>query len=1393
MKDPTAKPLPAPAGHDDEGLLAQDGLQVPWFDNTQQPADVVYIADGRTVALARAPGGYPRPSVYGTSEQGLTVRKVGPDRAAFVSGHWLTPTGSPEGTLLAQALASHLPRVPPTQLRIDDRPLLGAGEADDVAGPDHWSVAILGELNVPGMAEALPLRPTRAAWQDGILRLSEPGAPGAISGAGTLTLVLQLASAEAFAAPATIDVQMPVALLLDERSDGAWECPSPLWLPTTTGLLRVEQGGARTVPYLLANESRSVDLHGQLPAAGAGARVRLLLDQSGPKSLAIERLGSAFTLTLEVAAPALVFVLPGLAVDGAALPAPGLPPGTEALARAAALQLVPLHLCGLASSPWSLAAGKALQLSWQAGQPAATVRHFTAHGNWVLPPEAAANDAAGVSMLRALVPLQPRGDTQRFLMRREANAGRSGATLVLEPLDPFGLQDPAEALRWGPLATFGAVPGQEWWPGGQPGPAPEPAALRALYRLLPAALAQDGAAAGFAATRVRAGRPVPFEDGQAIPTTDLAVGETWAYRHDKADPWRRTDDVFEWPGKHFGWTPGSHFMAPAAFSATPQALHPALAWGEVRRENDAYLPQRWMRLSDGALLPVPAGAGVPLASWLEAVAALAVPVDADLVNATLEEEPGHGDWGLAKLTLVERLVGNERTLALHVGTTVLPIGPLAGKFQGVNRFVFAHAGRIGVDAILANGIRVATLDRVYLELERRGERFVVATGMLGWGAAGAFGWERRAESELHVTERFERTDGRLVRSVELNGILSHVLHGGSSRLDVYFWDTLLRQDADSIRVICDYRLDTPQGKVSICALQDALVDGARLDLSADIAILGTADAARSALLASPWQPQRRNLYSLLFDTTPDSFDYAGYLRIRASDAPALATPPTGDEIQPRIVPAWYLCDRDLVPWFDDSVHGKRDRAQWTVNGPLRSGAAARPGAQLDVTLYAVAGLQGGQCYACTLIGVGGKDAGLPQWVPAPVRVPPPGGVAGDGVVAPPMFRLWLFNPGSRMVAEWPAPAPADVAAAMPQALQDAGDRLWRMGWTREAVLESPADGNEVTWQVIDSLLLNRGASLAWFGWPLSPGALYPDDPLPSSTQVPQTSCPLQSSFALQVEFEDDRPGQRRATLMHDSGHLFGWPEEAATPFRPLDGVAFRSAGLRVGVHHKLVCYGPATADVEVSTTPLDLAAPVTGQPLSVHGEWLVWRQDGVEFADDGPRAMPGNVLQYAWTPRCDTLRVSGAPSGTEWLSPSGWAPLPDNVALQVATQDRVSLRLPEGAAWGTLSLALVTVHEGVSPPSSTAHKTLFPPSGTRVAGVFDSQGILLAFGEERASYRPPAEVPEEGTMAWNRALGAVLPARLAARVERVLTVDVNGRVVESALVPAPVAGLPPGP
>lgn len=1382
MTDKSAKPLSAPAGIKDG--LTRVKTSIDWFKG-QRKVDVFYVVNGRIVALSRLEADeIGVPTVYGDWKDGFVTRTSPENPVSFVAGHWLSSKPMVNETLLSLAMTRFLPALDEKahSLRIDDGAVLGLSDAteDTTNEAENWSVSISGELTVPGLPEQILLRPTVVRLKDGTLEFEEPGA----TADNELTLEFELNNSPVKMSTPKVSLDYAISMLLDEKIDGAWERPSPLWLPTTTGMLRIGQGQQKRSPYRFFSESRNLEVRRWFPALGAGASARLMLDQSGRKSLTVRENadGHGVTLTLSVQKPALVFVLPGLAVDGSQLLAPRQPPGAAAVARAVPLQLVPVHLCGDEAGAWSLSAGTEMTLRWRAPDQSGTsdLTHFTRHDDWVLPPAAAVNDVPGISPLRVLIPMLSDERNLRFGLR----ADNGSAGLLIEA-PGFNRISP-EATDFGPLASFASSIGtgdtqcKEMWPGAAENLTFEPAVLRAAYRLLSSGMEAYGALASFSSTRVRKGSPSSEADLEpsALTSEDKASGIGWAYRPGSGNPEQRYEQPSNWPNDRFGWM-DMQFLSPALVALKAQDTVPgALAWGQLHKKDGQYFPTQWIRLGDDSLTQLPREA---VGSEDAAIKALAEK-DIVLDLGRLMDDASQKLWGLAQLHMVETISNDKSTLVLHVGNGNETID--VAQQHGVSRIVMADAKSRAVAIDMAPAVKTVLLNRVYLELERRGGRLVLARGMLGWSVSRAFGWERKggagSPTPFHVTERFERVAGVLQRTVEFNGVLSRQFKGTTHSVDLYFWDAVLKPAATTLRVICHYQLQLISLR-SICALQDArLLPDNSLDLSADIAIQKKSSNQQDVGLSNPWEPDRRKLYQLQIDTRPAIYDFAGFLRVRMAETDNVPTPVWLDFNESvRIVPAWDLSDRELVPWFGkDNAMPSPERDSWTTAGLLRTEPAAKTAGNqgLDLMLY---GNGGGwdTPYACTLIETQNNDTGLPLWLPSPVQISmdKAPALAVGAVVPNTQARLWLFDPGPRMIAQWSITDGVDDPS---MAKQKALQRLWRMGWTREAVLELPSGtGGEVNWEVVDSPLLNRGASLSWFAGPLAPQAQHPFDVLPATRQVPQTSRGEQQSYSVQVEFEQDLPPSKSgANLVRDSGN-------ANLDRRAPEGLTLRTAGMRVGVQHKVVPYGVG-AERAKTTTPLAWPKRLSGAPLSLERGWLSWHSESVDLTGANLKPLPEGGLQYTVPTSFNELRITGAISGLLRKSlDDRWLPVGNDEWLlleQAGDHKTITLKLAEEPSrWRAMSVTLRSQSPG-SPPVEEL-RTLFPTGGTRLAGVFDRQDKLLAFGEEQTFYLYNAQMPPEGQSTWTRFCGMDLSPQQVAAVKRVITIDLDGQTVQSLM------------
>lgn len=1409
--DITAVSVPWPGN--EEGIVDNARILHPWTAGTATPKTVkgkAYVSNRRIVGLEMEGATL---HAYGVSEDGVTTRTLADGTSArFVSSAWVTTNRDAASTLLGEAIETlKALDVPWTDihLAVDDRPLLGE-DSDDLAqatvDADTWRCAVTGSMTLPGWSDLL-LRPSIVdCKRDGAVTMLEFREDGAGADALPEVLIALADAAPGDAASYTLTVaDLQVLPVLDKLADGAWERPAHLWIGAREGWLYLPCPEPNaTLPYAIGSETRSCDIARCIGPGLAGMRGKLLLDGSGAKTLTVRIEDDRIGLALRIGAPAIVFQLAHMAVDGATLPFPTCAPSAGEQSRLDTVHLVPSTLSGSADGTWkfSMTDGQAATLagawtpSWSPGLPL----FHTRSEDWVLPPDAAANGGKAVSPLRTLIPLLASTGTVTCTFGPGDIATVTGFDTISDT-----------ATAHGPLARFsywtdgGNVDDllcTERWPAPDTGAvilrkAGEPAVLRPLYRLLPAELADTLGAAPFGATLAG----VPLAEPPR-PVQNAPGGTGYAWRAGTRNPLtppapatlaRRTETPAVWPDHHFGWDTGSTFRSHSHVLAEAASAQPA-AWDWLEHRpltagGTDFASLLWVRLSDGSLISEKFADTGSIQEALDQLGTGNPPALApvDLLHAGFEDA-----GGLPLLALYETVGAEKSEFSL-----VLRSAPMALVDTGAtvvasaSRIVAAWAGKVEAIHELDRGIVTSHLTRVFLELERESGAARVVRALVGWEVRKAFGLDARA---MHVTEIFDTEAQETTRKLEFNGVLQVAgALGAHCTLSIYCWDAVLRRDSETLPVICNYELANPGNPVetaAICALQDARVFDDHLDLTADIAYFGTNSQGVQGTAAHPWEPERRGLFRFTVSLQPGIYNLRGFVkvRMRAGQAPAKFV---RNVTVMRLIPAWALCDREIVPRFTSGRSAERGNAAWCSQGLLRSRQEAAGGTGLDVQVFYDVDLWSSPfSYGCTLVGEALSGAtvtdGLPVWVPSPLREPT--GVAPTPASRP-QYRLWIFNPHAYAVDSWPAEpiaatATADeekqaVAGQAALAVRQARAILWRAGWTREAVLERQPSASETrvlpSWTVIDSPLQNRGASIAWMGWPMAVGDGHPVDELPLSAQVVQRDPFEPDSFSVQVAFEDDHVGPGGAPL---------WP----VLYRPNDGPApaaqqqalgmlgFASRGLRVGVQHRLVHYGASIRTA--STAPPRLRRAAGGRLTTIEsdeqGHSVHWAQEPVSAGDVTVRHDAG-LLTLTLPPAIASVRIAGLPPST--VLADGTTVLTDTTVVHV---------VPAGAAapapGGTVTLS---VPEGPLPHFTVEHQvsgawlalSVFPGFKPRLAGVFDAGHRLLGFGEESVAYLPAADGQ------WMRSNSARLRLSPGAAIGAVMTIDIDGTVTTHEAAP----------
>jgi hypothetical protein len=1337
-----------PPGADATDTLAK-APDVKWLDGKPLPGVLIYTTPERVVALAHktAPEDGDR-SVYGERKGAQLVRpQDGAPLSAFVQGKMLDD-------ILSRPMFAGL--------RLDERPLLDLEKRPDISTKEDaadWEAPVLGSIDLAPYANGLTLRPTRlkrtVAGDVTTLEFFEAGVQVPPAHAShTLRVMLADGSSEQ-PRPSVTYLETPAALLLDTAIDGGWESVSPLWLRTHGGFLRVK-GKQATLAYEIGQDSRAIDIHGWLAERDLPAltKARLLLDRSGPKTLTVrEETGRKPVIELQVGAPALVLLMPEVACAPQSLLDASLPPGPQHSLDAPHLHVVSTALSGARAPSWELKMTEHGALVLTGPPKGTTLTHFAPHGDWVRPPEAAVNgDGAGLSSLRVLLPLV-KADADREVRISCTAAGFS----------PDGLEkvDWDEATALGPLARFSvatkdgkvqATLDSERTSGSAGAVTLEhqPAVLRSNYRGVPANDNEPVASAPYGATYVhpRPDRPPPQAVASApAPASMAKQGIHWAL--DAGSAKLRRDDLHDAVSeKRFGWWEGQRFAAGIAGS------DPRASWLQADRDGGAWKGTCWVRLTDDSL------------------AKIALDKSSDEVQSIHEADApwpvgpfqcrsqgvGAREGGLARMALLEEWTAGGLSFQLSLDGNPLWTSP--PEPQVVSRLVIARADPLRVEFRLDDNIEVTRLNRLFLELERWGSEFRVRRGMLGWSASHVFDLEKLGP-DFHVTEFYERDGDQLVRTLELNGGIGSqelTFEDWKYRVSVYFWSAVV-SPGNRLRVICNHEF-TPPGSAAVtpvCALQDAFVVGGKLDLSVDIAILGAnANQENRRYASDVWEPSRRNLFGVQLDALTDKLLPRGFLKIRHSPAanPSFRVSTLTDQRRPDIIPAWELCNRKITPWFSAAARDRRAQTTWLPAMGLRTAAAGEPkGHPMQVTLYPIGGenkLANDASRACTLVGAEPIDGdvdrepsgAIPLWIPSPIRnlsAPRPGVDAVGALPTIATHRLWLFDPWPRVVKEWQA-KPEEAA----EQRKDARLTLAKLGWTREAVHESAAAAGAERWDAIDSPLLNRDAGLAWFGWPMAPGAQSPREAaLPASTQVVHLPSHKVPATSVQVMFTQDVVGDS-----YRLPHVFRPAADPDPEKNPIDGILFRTQGLRVGVPHAAVVYcdvlpkvhliaarKPAPPTLEANV--LQLEPGRVGQP-----GWLTWGHSKVDLP---------NVEAVSTLANCFRLKLA-ADAGTQWthvqfveappgllvrLDGSDWRPVRPGVAQPIPpATSAIEVRLPESSYWSCIRLSFTQKES----EGSVLLQSFFVDESATVgmAGMFVDDD-LQAFGNEPIWFKQDAD------------------------------------------------------
>lgn len=1448
-------------GAAEDGVVA-DNKPFKGFDGQPATLECGYAVNGRLLALRGTEG----ETLYGKLKDKAVTR---PDGGWIVS--WWLDKDDPLGTAKSDIGPAGSTSINAEAVQIDDAELLGT--SDRMPGdpsPRHWSAGVTGGLVATVLGTSLSLRPD---WieRDGdkVIFTEQSRGDSADSEAPRLTIRWNYAQRETQQqfVDNGLHLKTHTALLMDEVADGAWEAGSPLWIRTEDGFLRWH-AEERHLPYRAAAESRTVDMTGWLPPLPVGGFARLLLDASGNKTLTINT--HSKTAELSILDPALMIALPRTCCNGRDLSVPLLPPDDSAVTGTLCIVSQALASSGtLCTATLGLEAVGAsttrITLSANASSNSST-QYFAPAKNWVRPVESAANCAAGLTRARVLLPHPVKAEGFSLVLEQALTARGAGdfdseaATSVALP----AVGGEARAIS-GPLARFNIQGnellardhyGQEIWPlprGEET--SDEPAVLRSLYRRSSAqgSFAAD-ALPPYTATRVVA---IPI-DTPALSRRPIETPNT-RWHHMKGEPDPQLRFIPKDSNARRGWVDGSNFIGRISDKQGPIDY--------LEFDGATQHKRNWLRLSNDMLVSRPAAAPAVDATDPTSVAYCEGQASS-LATAPLVTPLGKRDQpdergSLSLFTLQETLptvAGGSPVyeLWLRTGPTAQDTVRIAFKLpEGlvvVNRLVIAVANpeltQTPEEKVAARkpkplndacGLVLTTLNRLYLELEREGDQFIVRRGMVGWNASGAFGLSADEAVGLEVTEMFERKGGKLSRTVEFNGALTVVradtpipegpgLNNQTYCLTAYFWAAPWKYAADTadptLRVI-GYHGWTYQGKTRwFASMQDARVVDRRLDLSADLVLMlgKTEGASDSRGTDSPWQAIRRHLYAVKLDTplgtdSQPSNKIAGFLTLRHGDTRQFKVNLDSKARHLQLIPDWRAAERDIVPLFADLPRPARpERSTWLRpkdgrNQRLNAGTeAGSPGKEIDVVLHAfnedVPPGTISRLFACCLVGEIGREQGIPRWVAAPLQggdspptKPRPAEPAATPAPSPVrMCRLWLFDGPPRMVDEWRNEWQGDpLDLRHPDKM--ARKTLARLGWTREAVLEQdPGTGPDaVTWAVVDSPLLNREASIGWFGWPLSaPGdtdqiAVWPQDMLPRTWPVPQFEAKAPRAFSIEVAFDDDRPLDATGTAPAAAFPIIVDLAQKDSPSQVSVPVKLRSAGLRAGVPHRLVDYDQRAIKTQMFPAAALLADDTKGELFrkqELHGSVrFSWDKRSVNVQHIAPSADSAatNSCLLEIPVEASLVRIVQSDDDLEIFNQDGVGQkvdraVPYDAWTNAAGDKRLGIRMPAGKPFRTL---VVEFCAGTpAEPLVREQRKYFDGGAERLAGLFNESGQLQAFGTEQVGFHllgvdtsdaPATRLTWQRVAEWQGRLSG--NATATATDWYVVTVDIEGRFI----------------
>lgn len=1387
---------------------------IKWFDQSQVDGVLVYQTQNVIAALVDA--AYMR-SIYGAavkSDVHIVERneKSYVTKADILKGPFLEVRDEKR----AADAVKWLDRL--KDVFLDESVVLGQVTRPDINAaptPDKWDFPCFGIVNLDDLVPGLFLKPTRVSYSkrdDGVdgfeITITEQSQSQFAKG----RLVLSLSPATSTSATlSTLETQ--AELLVDESGNGGWERVRPLWIRTDEGFLRIgepeatDAPGPDVRPYAVSAETRALDLSRNATFLEEHASCLVHLDASGDKSLTIRfDLNGPASTAFEITDPCVGVVWSRRTCNPSTMAVRGAPPGTTDLDAGTPLYLVSLPASSVpADIPnvvWDVALVPVtpltgtplrLQLNLKSALGGIPVHHYAPSKNLVMGPAAAVNDAtAEASWLRSLIP--HRSDAADMQMSISA---QGIVTAGLTQIDWQLAADSGLVTRYGfegtALPTIVAHVEEEFDASGAPRSVPNaPAVLRSEYCHMhnsetdraPIGSTYVFNAPGKLEYRVRVRCPWSAADSaaQRIYATHPQLGIS-----------SRADDAKPSSVDQFGWWATQRFFS----TRVPNGPSFPHEWLEVNRQGDGpWKARQWCRLSDDSL--VKSDRGETASDQADLLTFWAKPT----FKFSTTFNPDHA--GLSNFQLTEEVTADGSTFTLWNDNKVLWESKAAGQGpKVVNRLIISAASSDApiwnISADLRYGITTRRINRIFIELYRWGSQFKLVRCMLGWDAAKVFGFD--SEGQFHVTEFIEDAGGAPKRSIELNGHVKVLEKEGIApntiTMEAFFWAAVIdesrKPDQRILRVLCRHKLflNSNPKPVQFVALHDARIVENDLDLSSDLVLMGTDDRTPGNVAAKDaWEPDRRRLFKAQIDPVSMRYAAKAFVRLRYGNGgmPALGVPAgPPKQFVPTIIPAWAECMAQITPWFTNDEEDRRKRSSWLGGDRLLRDIAKRTaGSNLEVTVFWLGAendlAPDRPLRACTLAAstIDGKSlaqmGGVPTWMPCPVR-----GLETEEETAiqdpeKQQAKLWLFAPWPQIAARWPAGTDEEN-------VKRAKTTLIRLGWTREAVVETTLDAHIKRWNLVDSPLLNREAHVGWFGWPLYGDSEHPTDALASSEQIVHQMPSSPSRVAIQTVFDEDLPKNAPfSALVHEPLFDPSYPPEP--PPVGFANMMFMTRGLRVGALHQAVRFSALEPKAQ-EVVPEALPPVQAVEDLEIEGVKLpngnallklLWgRKSGLALQNVDvssgiklkiePVGDGWNAIRPLQGPPGLAIKVDG-----KWVE----ADYRTSIKLTSPVVDALEVSVPAGQPWTQTIVRFekISANGEAGPPVSRSYFVDDDVSRTWV-GVFVN-GMVHAFGAVPARFR----LTTNGAAAsWERTTEFSIPMRSVTDKAYVVDVDAFGHMV----------------